>query len=98
MNGSCFDLLRCVAAGACAPRACKFCNPLAATEWLAAVSDFAANASSATVTASRPTLLRKAPGATAASGQARPVPAGFRCERLYLQHYRGQWVCATDGQ
>jgi hypothetical protein len=23
------------------------------------------------------------------------VPAGFQCTRVYLQHYRGVWVCAT---
>ena len=74
---------------------CQFCKYLAETEWLVPLSDFApTDPTSANVTAMRPTALRKALAPDADNDL--PVAAGYSCGRVYLQSFRGVWICSVN--
>lgn len=100
---------RCVAVTAAAfhPGAalCQFCAALADNEWLASINAFTPHSVTSTnITALHPTVLQKSlvPAARESvpkdhmpSNSTKHVPAGYSCARVYLQHYRGVWICAT---
>eukprot|EP00035_Acanthoeca_spectabilis_P009000 m.161375 g.161375 ORF g.161375 m.161375 type:complete len:273 (-) comp14574_c0_seq1:11-829(-) len=71
---------------------CQFCQALGPDEWLASVTDFAAtSAASTNITAQRRTRLQRALAPNSATDV--PVAAGYSCDRSYLQHFRGFWIC-----